>query len=253
MCPIECNPRDKVVFEYFHFSVMCKHRILHVVPEGQSLRPGSDIEAWNRACRTCRGAYSKVRRVKPDIAGYIKWFDDAQTQSFAHFTSNMTDMVMDDATLQKCLEEAIATNDIKHNMNVSAVNKVHERVVSESFKFGPYHSFHYERFVKDGAPVTRTSNEAALAMSFRGRGLHKIATREDLDKTLSSGCGHNVDVDGRVSRRRSNSLPASLNESDGSQTDDDEEDQQKEEKEDGEHTKLEEAEMDKMALRDMGA
>jgi hypothetical protein len=185
------NPLDKLVTETFHYSEYCQKSISYMVPYFEPLKPTSDEEAWIRGCMGCRG--TTPRKQQHNFWFYKQWFRILVEDSLDHimlrgrYHEDGGILSLDDAELTRSLHEAVESGDIMSTMEVSPVDDHGEVLVSETFQFGKYHSFYYERLIyglKKGqnVSVSETTDEEALKMSFMGVG--RVMSRNEVMDTF---------------------------------------------------------------------
>jgi hypothetical protein len=185
------DPLDKVVTETFHYSEYCQKSISSIVPYMERLNPTEDEEAWIRGCQGCRG--TEPRKKTHNFWFYKHWFMNLVADSLDHimlrgrYHDDGTIVSLDDAELTRSLHEAVESGDIISTMEVFPADVHGEVLVSETFQFGKYHSFYYERLIcelKKGqnVSVSKTTDEEALKMSFMGVG--RVMSRKEVMDTF---------------------------------------------------------------------
>jgi hypothetical protein len=185
--PLENCPYDKVIIETYPSHQNNRLRsIVYTVLNDQPFRPTSDEELWMLAwhgCTTCKRKFPVKSEYNLDA--YTKWFETLKLKSLDHISATGSTLVdgmavtLDDALLIKSLHDAVESGDITKTMEFSPVDEYDEVVISETFQFGKFHSFFYERVIcgwEMGRRVMPTTNEAALNLSFMGR--DKVPSRK---------------------------------------------------------------------------
>jgi hypothetical protein len=186
--PLENCPYDKVIIETYPSYQNRLKSIVYTVLNKQPFRPTSNEDLWMLAwhgCTTCKGKMPV--KSEYNIDAYTKWFETLKLKSLDHISATGSTLVdgmavtLDDAVLTKSLHDAVESGDITKTMEFSPVDEHDEVVISETFQFGKFHSFFYERVIygwEMGRRIIPTTNEVALTLSFMGR--DKVPSRKEV-------------------------------------------------------------------------